>query len=87
MDNAYLSVRYNKDTLEYYAEIFVDTKVKESKHLTAHESDELDGYLWRLHEGKDIVDIPIAELWEQIENGDIFLDEDSNLYLMLEELV
>ena len=87
MDNAYLSVRYNKDTWEYHAEIFVDTKFKESKNLTAHEADELDGYLWRLHEGKDIVDIPIAELWEQIENGDIFLDEDSNLYIMLEELV
>jgi hypothetical protein len=87
MDNAYVSVSYNKDTWQYYAEIVVGTKVKDDKYLTAHEAEGLDSYLQFLHEGKELIDIPVAELWEQIQDGDILLDDDSNLYLMLEELV
>ena len=84
MEAPYLYATWNEDTLQYYAEIVVHTKVVEHKYLTVNEADALDSWLWRLYDGaKDSVTVPVSELIEHIEDGMIYLDDESYLLDML----
>jgi hypothetical protein len=82
-DKTFLSVRWDENYGQYYAELFVNSVCKEDKWLTGDESSELGSYL---NYSEDPVDIPVAEILEQIDSGDILFEEDSNLLAMLEEV-
>jgi hypothetical protein len=84
MEAPYLYATWNETTLQYYAEIVVDTKVVDHKYLTAEEGDELDSWLQFLHGGvKDSITVPISEIIEHIEDGMVYLDDESYLLDML----
>ena len=77
----FLSVRWDESYGQYYAELFVNSVCTEDKWLTGDESSELGSYL---NYSEEPVDIPVAEILEQIDSGDILFEEDSNLLAMLE---
>lgn len=84
-NETFLSIRYEEYTDRYYTDLYVNNVAKSHKYLTNHEAEALSAYLHYLHDGKqEIVDVSVAEIVEQIEDGDILLDEESNLYQMLE---
>ena len=84
METPYLYATWNENTLQHYAEIVVDTKVVDHKYLTADESDALESWLQVLYDGaKDSVTVPVSELIEHIEDGMIYLDDESYLLDML----
>jgi hypothetical protein len=79
----FLSVRWDESYGQYYAELFVESVCTDHKWLTGDESTELGSYL---NYSEDPVDIPVAEIMEQVECGDILFEEDSNLLALLEEV-
>jgi hypothetical protein len=82
-DTTFLSVRWDEPCGQYEAQLYKESKLYEGKTLTGDESEALGSYL---SYSEDWVNIPVAELIEQIENGDIYLEEDSNLLAMLWEV-
>ena len=81
----FLSIRYEEYTDRYYTDLYVNNTAKDHKYLTNHEAEALRPYLHYLDDGKgEVVDVSVSEIMEQIEDGDILLDEESNLYQMLE---
>ena len=85
----FISLRWDEYTQRHYVDLFEDNHrgiatATKYKWLTAHESDELSPWTTLL-ENEDIVDVSVAEILEHQDNGDICLDEDSNLLQMLKE--
>ena len=73
----YVSVRYNEDTLEYYADFYSGYNCIGGKHLTGDEADSLASYL---PEGDEIIDIPLAEVLEEC-----YFEDDSNFLYWAEK--
>jgi hypothetical protein len=82
-DTTFLAVRWDEPCGQYYADLYVNSVCKDDKWLTGDESEALSSYL---NYSEDWVHIPVSEILEQIENGDIYLEEDSNLLAMLWEV-
>jgi hypothetical protein len=82
-DTTFLSIRWDESCGQYEAQLYKESKLYDHKILTGDESSELGSYL---SYSEDWVNIPVAELIEQIESGDILFDEDSNLLAMLWEV-
>ena len=82
-DTTFLSVRWDESYGQYEGQLYKNSKLYESKWLTGDESNELGSYL---NYSEDWVNIPVSELIEQIESGDILFEEDSNLLEMLWEV-
>ena len=84
-NETFLSIGYEQNTDRYYADLYVNNVAKEYKYLTNDEAEALNAYLHYLEDDEnEVVDVSVAEIMEQIEDGDIILDEESNLYQMLE---
>jgi hypothetical protein len=82
----YISIRYDSKTERYLAELFVGITARDWKWLTVDEAEALSSYTQFLDTDEDLRDIPVAEILEQVESGDILLDEESNLLAMIQEV-
>jgi hypothetical protein len=82
-DTTFLSVRWDESYGQYEAQLYKKSRLHDHKRLTGDESSELGSYL---SYSEDWVNIPVAELIEQIESGDILFEEDSHLLAMLWEV-
>lgn len=80
----FLTVSYDEYTDRYRADMYVNNVYTEGKFLTAHEAEGLSVYLNIIDDGKDHFDIPLQELIDQIDDGDILLDDESNLLQLLQ---
>lgn len=95
METPFISLRWDDYTQRHYIDLFeanergIATATK-SKWLTAHESEELSPWTLVLErEGliDPIIDVPVSEILEHQDDGEICLDEDSNLLQLLQEAI
>lgn len=94
LQTPFISLRWDDKTARHYIDLFelnergIPTATK-YKWLTAHESDELHPWTTILEDRDSdaILDISVSEILEHQEDGEICLDEDSNLLQLLEEAI